>query len=153
MKAEDSRFEQDLTSLSSLKLLLRLNPTQRSDVLIIQRFFDPQDKYTESEEEPGAQIEKDVDQFIIDKVYGSSVIITNSSSSGQQFQVLIEVPEGAIPVQELDYTKSHTLQLNAFSTRTVEIYFYFPYTGSLQSESSKCFQEGKVVAIGKEYHY
>ena len=121
----------------------------RADILIIQRFFDPQDRHTESEDEPGVQVEKDVDQYIINKVYGASVIITNSSTSRQQFQVLVEVPEGSIPVQNLDYTKSHTLTLGAFTTQTIEFFFYFPSTGAFRANPPSVSKKSKVVAIGK----
>ena len=121
----------------------------KTDILIIQRFFDPQDRHTESEDEPGVQVEKDVDQYIINKVYGASVIITNSSTSRQQFQVLVEVPEGSIPVQNLDYTKSHTLTLGAFTTQTIEFFFYFPAIGTFRANSPSVSKKSKVVAIGK----
>jgi len=121
----------------------------KGEILIIQRFFDVQDRYTESEEEPGLQVEKEVDQYIINKIYGSTVIVTNSSSSRQQLQVLIEVPEGAIPVNSLDYTKSHNITLNAFSTQTIEFFFYFPQVGKFKVNPPNVSKRGKVVAVGK----
>ena len=121
----------------------------KGEILITQRFFDVQDRYTESEEEPGLQVEKEVDQYIINKIYGSTVIVTNSSSSRQQLQVLVEVPEGSIPVNSLDYTKSHNITLNAFTTQTIEFLFYFPQVGKFKVNPPNVSKRGKVVAVGK----
>jgi len=120
----------------------------KGEILITQRFYDVQDRYTESEEEPGLQVEKEVDQYIINKIYGSTVIVTNSSSSRQQLQVLVEVPEGAIPVNTLDYTKSHSIYLNAFSTETRDFLFYFPQVGKFKVNPPNVSKRGKVVAVG-----
>jgi len=35
----------------------------------------------------------------------------------------LEIPEGAIPVNTIDYTKSHTMVLNSYKTQTLEYYF------------------------------
>ena len=131
------------------KAVTEAEPALKGEILITQRFFDRNDKYTESEEEPGLQIEKEVDQYIINKIYGSTVIVTNSSSSRQQLQVLVEIPEGAIPVNSLDYTKNHSLHLDAFSTRTIEFFFYFPQTGKFKTNPPNASKRGKVVAVGK----
>jgi len=42
----------------------------RSDILIAQRFYDPKDRYVFSEEEPEMKLEKDVEDYIINKIYG-----------------------------------------------------------------------------------
>jgi len=131
------------------KAVTEAQPELKTDILITQRFFDPQEKYTESEDEPGVQVEKEVDQYIFNKVYGSTVIITNSSSSLQQLQVLVEIPEGAIPVNALDYTKSHNIQLGSFTTQTIEFYFYFPQTGKFKVNPPNVSKRGKVIAIGQ----
>jgi hypothetical protein len=40
------------------------------DILVAQRFFDPKDRYVYSDEDPSIKIEKDISEYIINKVYG-----------------------------------------------------------------------------------
>ena len=125
----------------------------KNDVIVIQRFYDPQDRYTKSTEEPGLQIEKEIDQYIIDKVYGCTVIATNLSTSVQQAQVLVEVPEGSIPVQTQDYTKFHDLTIAAYATQTIEFFFYFPQVGKFRSNPPNVSKKGKVLAVAKSFDF
>jgi len=40
------------------------------EILIAQRFFDPNYRYVHSEEEPGTKYEKDITEYIINRKYG-----------------------------------------------------------------------------------
>ena len=122
----------------------------KSDLLIAQRFFDPTDRYQISDEDPDVKFEKDVDEFIVDKIYGCEVIITNLSVTRQEFQVLYEIPEGAIPVQKNDYTKSSTLAVNTFTTQTLNYSFYFPKNGKFKVYPANISRNGLVLAVAKE---
>lgn len=73
------------------------NSDLKVDILVAQRFFDPKDRYVYSDEDPGVKFEKDIKEYIVDKVYGCQVIVTNCSITKHEFQVLVEVPEGSIP--------------------------------------------------------
>ena len=122
----------------------------KNDLLIAQRFFDPQDRYQVSEDDPDVKFEKDVDEFIVDKIYGCEVIITNLSVTRQEFQVLYEIPEGSIPVQKNDYTKSTTLAVNTFTTQTLNYSFYFPKSGKFKVYPANISRNGLVLAVAKE---
>jgi len=98
----------------------------KPEILISQRFFDPKDRYTQQEDDPGVEIEKEVDQYVINKIYGCKVTVTNVSVASQEVQILIEIPEGSIPVHQIDYTKSHTVKLPSSGNSTIEAHFYFP---------------------------
>jgi len=52
--------------------------------------------------------------------------VTNCSITKYDFQVLVEVPTGSIPVETGDYTKSYTITLEPYTTKTIEYFFYFP---------------------------
>ena len=58
--------------------------------------------------------EKQVDEFLYRKVYGCEVMITNMSVSQQQFQLLIEIPEGALPVKSMDYTMTKSITVKSY---------------------------------------
>jgi len=122
----------------------------KPDLIIAQRFYDTSDRYRVSEDEPNVKYEKEVEEFIIDKIYGCEIIITNLSITRQEFQVLYEIPEGAIPVKFNDYTKYSTLQINTFTTQTLEYFFYFPNKGKFKGSPANISKNGAVIAIAKE---
>ncbi|MDG2212341.1 MAG: hypothetical protein P8M70_00805, partial [Verrucomicrobiota bacterium] len=69
------------------------------------------------------------DEFLKQIAYGCQVVITNPTSSPQKFQLLVQVPEGAIPLQNGDYSKGRATKLGPYSTTTFDYYFYFPEAG------------------------
>jgi len=77
--------------------------SRKYGVLVSQRFFDPSDPYIV--EEDGTQLEKNVSEFIKDKVYACQTVITNTSVASLDLQVLLDVPQGSIPVLSHEYTK------------------------------------------------
>ena len=125
----------------------------REDILITQRFFDLTDRYSFSEDEPDVQIEKNVEEYLIDKIYGCQVIITNCSVTQQDYQVLVEIPEGSIPVNTVEYTKSHTITLGTFSTKRIEYYFYFPKEGNYSLYPANISRNGIVVAVASNTNF
>ena len=117
---------------------------------IIQTFFDPYDKLTNLKDDPTVQIEKDVDEFLINKIYGTKVIITNTSIANLNLQVLSEIPSGSIPVNSFEYTKSLDVLVNSYQTINTEFFFYFPKPGSYTIYRSNASRNGKVVAQAAE---
>lgn len=122
----------------------------RGEISIAQRFFDPTDSYYYSEEEPDIQMEKEVEEFIVDKIYGCKVIVTNCSISSLEFQLLTDLPNGAIPLGPLDYMKSHTLWVSQFSTQQIEFFFYFPAPGQFSVFPASASRNGRVIAQAKD---
>ena len=122
----------------------------KSDVFITQRIFDPLGVNTMSGSESEGNVDKTVDQYIIDKLYKCTVIVTNSSAVQQSFQVFVEIPEGSIPVRSLDYTQSYNLNINAFSTNTIEYFFYFPNAGNFKVSPPSASKQNTVIAVGNE---
>ena len=47
----------------------------------MQRFFDPNDRYQICEDNPNMKLEKDINEYVIDKIYGCQVIITNCTAA------------------------------------------------------------------------
>jgi hypothetical protein len=66
-------------------------------VLINQRFFNPDDRYYY--EEDGTRIEKETDQFIVRRPYCVQTLITNTSGTKLELQLLIDIPEGSVPLR------------------------------------------------------
>ena len=63
---------------------------------------------------------------------------------------MVEIPEGAVPVNTLDISKSHTITLESFNTKIIDYYFYFPSSGSYKLLPANVSKDGKVLAVSKE---
>jgi hypothetical protein len=63
---------------------------------------------------------------------------------------LVEVPEGSIPVNTPDYTKSNSITLEPYTTKTFEFFFYFPRQGAFGVYPANVARSGTVVAVAKE---
>ena len=96
-------------------------------ILLSQNFFRADSRYRHVGNER-------LDNFVADEFlkqigYGCQVVITNPTSSPQKFQLLGQVPEGAIPLQNGEYSKGRAIKLGPYSTTTFDYYFYFPEAG------------------------
>ncbi len=69
------------------------------------------------------------DEFLIGITYGCQVVATNPTSAPRQIRLLLQIPRGAIPVNNGFATRSVPLRLEPYSTATVEYAFYFPASG------------------------
>ena len=97
-------------------------------ILISQNFFRLDDRYTFVNNE---RMDKFVtDEFLAEVVYGCQIAVTNPTSSPQRLDLLLEIPQGAVPVANGKYTRSVQLGLDPFHTQTYEYYFYFPAPGA-----------------------
>lgn len=93
-------------------------------LLVSENFFRNDDRYINI---AGERTDKFVtDEFLTGVLYGSQVVVTNPTSSTQKLDLLLQVPQGALPVQSSDYTKTQHVRLAPFSTQKVETHFYFP---------------------------
>lgn len=110
-------FQKDIVQSKSDKM---------GDIAVSQRIFDPIDRYTYLEDDSSIKIEKNITEYIINKVYGCQVIITNCSIADLELQILTEIPNGAIPIHSNDYTKSYTKYIQNYHTELIEYFFYFP---------------------------
>ena len=96
-------------------------------VLVSQNFFRHGDR---TRQENGEQIDKYVsEEFLVYTVYGCQVVITNPTSARQKLNVLLQIPQGAIPVLNSQATKTVHINLEPYHTQTVEYHFYFPAAG------------------------
>ncbi|MCX6998314.1 MAG: hypothetical protein NTV49_14825, partial [Kiritimatiellaeota bacterium] len=96
-------------------------------VLVAQHFFRADDRYRHENNE---QFDKYVTaEFLPHVVYGAQIVLTNPRGNRQKLQVLLQVPQGALPVNSGFYTRGAYVALEPYSTQTLEYYFYFPATG------------------------
>jgi len=105
-----------------------VKPTVKADdappILVSQNFFRHGDRYRHVGNE---RFDKFVtEEFLVHVVYGCQVVVTNPTSSRQKLDVLVQIPQGAMPVAGGRETRSHHIVLDPYRTKTFDFYFYFP---------------------------
>ncbi|HNV68727.1 MAG TPA: hypothetical protein PKO06_03450, partial [Candidatus Ozemobacteraceae bacterium] len=119
------------------------------EILTGQNFFAADDRYRYENSER-------LDQFVTEefqtwRVYGCQVIITNPSSTRRKVDALLQIPQGSVPVNNGFYTRSINLQLDPYTTKTVEYYFYFPKAGRYTHFPIHISQESRLLAAAEPF--
>jgi hypothetical protein len=95
-----------------------------AELLVSQNFYRHDDRYRE---EGNEQFDKYVTgEFLSGVVYGANIVVTNSGSAPAKLELLLQIPQGALPVLGSKATESRRLRLDAYTTETFEYFFYFP---------------------------
>ena len=123
----------------------------QGSALCAQRFFNPRDRYFTNA--TGEKEELPVKEFLAGMVYGSQVIITNISVASLSAHVLVQVPEGALPIAKQDYTKSHIIGLNSYETKTLEYFFYFPAPGEYPQAPVNVSVGAEVICVSQAFKF
>lgn len=130
-----------------IKPVKEISKTQ--SILTGQKFFARNDRYYH---EKNQRFDKFVtEEFQTRRVYGCQIVLTNPTSSRKNVDVLIQIPNGAIPVLQTHYTRSINFQLEAFSTQTSEYYFYFPSPGTFIHYPVHVSEEETMIATTKPF--
>ena len=113
-------------------------------MLVSQNFFRSDDRYKQVDNQ---QVDKFVaEEFLVDVVYGCQVVVTNPTSTPRKLDVLLQVPVGAIPVNDGELTKGVRLDLQPYSTQVVEYRFYFPTAGDFTHYPVQVSNDEQVLA-------
>ncbi|OMJ83080.1 hypothetical protein SteCoe_16060 [Stentor coeruleus] len=91
--------------------------------------------------------EKEVTQFIKQKIYTCKVVITNTSSKYVNLEIMIQIPQGSIALKPLESSKTYYKRLRPFSTSTIELRFYFPESGCYEHIPASVIMDKKIIAI------
>ncbi|WP_395747792.1 autotransporter-associated beta strand repeat-containing protein [Prosthecobacter sp.] len=96
----------------------------QGQLLVSQSFYRQSDRYRM---EGNEKFEKYVaTEFLNGVTYGASVVVTNPTSSPVKAVVLLQIPQGALPVLGSKATGSRQIRLEPYTTQTFEYHFYFP---------------------------
>ena len=107
----------------SAPLAANAQPVQ---LLVSQSFFRGGDRYRM---EGNEKFEKYVTfEFLTGTVYGANIVVTNPTSAPTKAEVLMQIPQGALPVLGSKATDSRSVRLEPYTTKTFEYGFYFPAT-------------------------
>ncbi len=101
---------------------------QAQQLLVSQSFFRHGDRYRM---DGNLKFDKYITtEFLSGAVYGANIVVTNPSSSPADLDLLLQIPQGALPVMRSRVTFSQHVLLEPYTTRTFEYYFYFPQPGA-----------------------
>jgi len=148
----DDRSSVTVTAASPMLVAhQQIRPAQAADdatpILVSENFFRHNDRYRY---EAGERHDKFVTaEFLVHAVYGAQVVVTNPTSSPQKLDVLVQIPEGAIPVLAGKQTRSVTMDLQPYHTQTLEYHFYFPAAGEYAHFPVHVSQRGQLLASGE----
>ncbi len=107
-----------------------------SSVLVSENFYRQDDRYQVTD---GRTFEKFIrNEFLPHVLYGGQVVITNPTSMPQDVDLLVQIPEGAMPAASSQRTRSLQIDLAPFSTQTLEYHFYFPAIGDFSHYPRMC---------------
>ena len=126
-----------------IKLAAAANAAQ-GQLLVSQSFFRNGDRYRQ---EGNEKFEKYVtEEFLTGAVYGANVVVTNPTSAPVKAEVLLQIPQGALPVLGSKATSSRYVRLEPYTTKTFEYSFYFPATTAKAGTKFEHFPVNVAVA-------
>ncbi|MEX2215706.1 MAG: hypothetical protein WD768_16460, partial [Phycisphaeraceae bacterium] len=124
---------------------------KQTPILVSQNFFRHNDRYRHENNE---RMDKYVtDEFLVHTVYGCQVVITNPTSSTQKLDILLQVPQGAMPVLNGQFTRGVHLQLQPFNTQAIEYYFYFPGSGKYPHYPVHVAKNEEAIAFAEPFTF
>lgn len=116
-------------------------------ILVSQNFYRHGDRHRL---ENGEQVDKFVsDEFVIQTVYGCQVVVTNPTSARRKLTVLLQIPEGAMPVLNGRFTRTAHLTLEPYHTQTIDYHFYFPAAGKFAHYPVHVAMNEELVTFAK----
>ena len=122
-----------------------LPAAEKTPILVSQNYFRADDRYTYIDNE---RTDKYVaDEFLTFVVYGCQVVVTNPTSSRQKLDLLLQTPQGAMPVANAQYTRGIHLDLKPYETKAFEYFFYFPATGDFPHYPVHVAKNEKLIAF------
>ncbi|MEM9411058.1 MAG: hypothetical protein AAGA30_08090, partial [Planctomycetota bacterium] len=124
---------------------------QNTQILISENFYQKDDRYRT---EDGVRFDKFINgPFVAHTLYGAQVVLTNPTSTPQIVDLLTQVPEGAVPTSDSQITRSVKLQLDAFSTKTFDYFFYFPTAGKFSHYPAHASRDEQVLAVAEGQNF
>ncbi|MFK7984868.1 MAG: hypothetical protein AB8I08_02480 [Sandaracinaceae bacterium] len=99
----------------------------RLPILVSQHYVRPDDRYRW---EGSERVEKYVlGELLTHVTYVCQVVLTNPTASSHELDLLLQIPEGAVPVADGFVTRGTRVRLEAHGAQSIEYAFYFPATG------------------------
>jgi len=117
--------------------------TEKLPLLASQHYFDPADRYRyEGAERADKYIE---DEFLINHAYACRTVFSNPTSVRRKLEILLQIPQGALPLKKGFYTRSIALNMEPYAAQTLEYFFYFPKTGAFKHYPVQAARNGAFI--------
>ena len=117
------------------------------DLLVTVRVFKAKDN------EDTSQDPRSIKEFLVNEPYCLQIVVTNVSPKTLGCQVLVQVPEGSLPLGRATYTHAYPQHLSAFACCRIAVHFYFPRPGTFAGAPVCCSVDGAVVATSGGVSY
>jgi len=95
----------------------------------------------------------DINNCTIGICYSHQSIITNISNKTIMFQLFIQIPQGAICLENTYYQNSFKIKLSPYETNDYKINFYFPETGVFSQYHPIAYKNNNIISIGNNLIY
>ena len=90
--------------------------------------------------------EKEPNIFLTNRTYIQKTIVTNISSENINCEILMQIPEGSIPVGSDEYKIIETVFINSYKSEIFEQKFYFPQEGIFKQYPASASTNNLVIA-------
>jgi hypothetical protein len=153
----DSKVEGNKMTLSpSANLLVfckRMAETSTAalemELVISQKFYDPEDKFLYDDKDPSVYTVKEVREYLTGKVYEARVAFTNVGEASANVKLITQIPQGALPVRQLEFYKISDVAIASMSTSVLTFNFYFPAPGSFGYYPATIMKNNRFVVAAK----
>ncbi|NRA98065.1 MAG: hypothetical protein HRU14_17855, partial [Planctomycetes bacterium] len=121
--------------------------TGESNILVSEAFYRVDDRHHfDGREKRDKYV---TDEFVAGVSYGCRVVLTNPTAVTQKLDALLQIPQGALPIQRGFETRGIEIRVGAYSTENMEYGFYFPQPGTYSHYPVHAAQDGKLVAAAR----
>eukprot|EP00494_Astrolonche_serrata_P030970 UN31238 len=127
---------------------IKESAVESSALSVSTNYFDPEEPFEIIDFEKQDKFLKM--PLLTQKVYGCRVVITNVSSMSHTVEILSQIPTGAIPVRDGFRTRNSIEELDPYTTKHREFFFYFPSAGKYTHYQTRVSKNGKVIGFGKQ---
>ena len=120
----------------------QLNTDNKYALILAQMVFE-EDKINNDDNE-----EKEPIKFLTNRTYIQKTIVTNISSENINCEILMQIPEGSIPVDSDEYKIIETANISSYKSEIFEQKFYFPQEGMFKQYPASASINDLVIAKG-----
>ncbi|GJM23143.1 MAG: hypothetical protein DHS20C15_30580 [Planctomycetota bacterium] len=99
------------------------------------------------------QLPASTEQLLRGEPYSMHVVVSNPSSQTRELELLVQLPSGAVPLENARATQSRSVRLGAYSTERLEVSFYVPRAGPSTLFPVHVSQDGELLAAATGRHF
>ena len=114
--------------------------SENQSILLGTTYFDPKQRYTTDQDCNRVERAVRTDGFVLGKTYGYQVVCTNISGVARPLHMLMQIPQGSVPVLNSKYTFFGTLSVICLHFQSISDSLLFSIYWKVQPFSCPRFQ-------------